>query len=148
MVGQFQRFEGAENHTNAIRLSVQSQLASTKGNFQFNYADFARLAAATKFAVVGELASLRYAIPTTKSGGAGVSGRIFNRGPIHKAIVCASAVASSSAKKSLTPFADRSSVLALKETSPGRRYIALIRRSQSYWVVDSFVDSGGSQTDN
>src|SRR5205823_10603623 len=46
------------------------------------YADFARLAAATKFAVVGELASLRYAIPTTKSGGAGVSGRIFNRGPV------------------------------------------------------------------
>jgi len=40
------------------------------------------------------------------------------------------------------------SVSALKETSPDRRYIALIRRSQSYWVVDSFVDSGGSQTDN
>ena len=46
------------------------------------YADFARLAAATKFAAAGEWASLRYAIPTTKGGGAGVSGRTFNRGPL------------------------------------------------------------------
>ena len=47
-----------------------------------NYADFVRLAAAMKFSVAVELASLRYATPTTKRGGAGVSGRIFNRGPV------------------------------------------------------------------
>src|SRR5712692_2626652 len=53
-----------------------------------SYADFARLAAAMNFSAAGEFGSLRYATPTTNGGGAGVSGRILNRGPARHSNPC------------------------------------------------------------